>query len=77
MKITLRIDDDNGYHCHFSVFINGAKSGELCMRSEETVLFIAALRSCYGLVVEVQGRLFGDQQDEIRLPDSGGENKAL
>jgi hypothetical protein len=72
MKLTLRIED-NGHHCQMTIFANGGNAGKLTLRSEEAITFIAALRSCYGLVVEVQGRLFSDQQDEVRLPDSSGE----
>ena len=42
-KITFRITDDNGYHVHFSLWVNGAlicSPGGLVLRKEEFEPFI-------------------------------------
>ena len=39
MKITLRADEANGTHTRFTVFVNGANAGQLCMLEEEAVTF--------------------------------------
>jgi hypothetical protein len=43
MSITIRIDSDNGMHCHMTIFVNGAKAGKLCMRSEEAFEFTESI----------------------------------
>lgn len=39
MKIHLRADSADGTHTHFTVFMNGANCGQLCMRQEEAHFF--------------------------------------
>ena len=39
MKITLRADEANGAHTRFTVFVNGANAGQLCMREDEATSF--------------------------------------
>ena len=65
MRIHLRADEANGTHTRFTVFVNGANCGELCMREEEAIFFHeVVLRSTYklpSLMVGDQG--FLDQYD--------------
>ena len=57
MKLTIRIDSDNGIHCHFTVFVNGANAGKLCMRTEEAKEFFGALKdSYYGVGGMLEGK---------------------
>ena len=39
MKIHLRADETPGIHTRFTVFIDGANCGQLCMRDHEAVVF--------------------------------------
>lgn len=39
MKLHLRANEANGTHTKFTVFMNGANCGELCMKEEEAVYF--------------------------------------
>jgi hypothetical protein len=39
MKIHLRADEASGQHTRFTVFMNGANCGQLCMREDEAVHF--------------------------------------
>lgn len=39
MKVHLRADSADGTHTKFTVFMNGANCGKLCMREEEAVFF--------------------------------------
>lgn len=39
MKLHLRADSANGAHTRFTVFMNGANCGELCMTEEEALFF--------------------------------------
>lgn len=43
MKIHLRAVLANGHHTRFTVFMNGANCGELCMTEAEAVFFYNAL----------------------------------
>jgi hypothetical protein len=45
MKIHIRLDDSNAAHTRLSVFVNGAYTGALCLRTEEVVTFLMILRS--------------------------------
>lgn len=45
-RITYRITDDNGYHVHFSLWVNGGlicTPGGICLRKEEFEPFIKKL----------------------------------
>lgn len=39
MKIHLRFDASDAEHTRFTLFINGANTGQLCMTTEEAVTF--------------------------------------
>jgi len=39
MKLCLIADEANGVHTKFTVFMNGANCGQLCMTEEEAVFF--------------------------------------
>ena len=39
MRVNLRGDGSNGTHTKFTVFMNGANCGQLCMTEEEAVFF--------------------------------------
>lgn len=39
IKLHLRADEANGTHTRFTVFMNGANCGQLCMRQDEAVFF--------------------------------------
>lgn len=39
MKIHIRFDESNEQHTRFTVFVNGANAGQLCMQTEEAVTF--------------------------------------
>jgi len=39
MKIHLRADSADGTHTKFTVFMNGANCGQLCMREDEALFF--------------------------------------
>ena len=39
MKIHLRADSANGTHTRFTVFMNGANCGQLCMREKQAIFF--------------------------------------
>jgi hypothetical protein len=39
MKVHLRADEANGTHTRFTVFMNGANCGQLCMREDEAIYF--------------------------------------
>jgi len=39
MKVHLRADEANGTHTRFTVFMNGANCGQLCMTEEEAAYF--------------------------------------
>jgi len=41
--IHLRADSANGKHTRFTVFVNGANCGQLCMLEDEAILFHDAL----------------------------------
>ena len=41
--IHLRADSANGRHTKFTVFMNGANCGQLCMTEDEAILFHDAL----------------------------------
>jgi hypothetical protein len=46
MKIHIRIEDSNAAHTRLTVFLNGANTGTLCMRTEDEVVpFLMLLRS--------------------------------
>ena len=50
MQLHLRADEANGTHTKFTVFLNGANCGQLCMREEESIYFHElVLRSNYKL----------------------------
>lgn len=39
MKVHLRADEANGTHTKFTVFMNGANCGQLCMNEDEAIFF--------------------------------------
>ena len=39
MQLHLRADEANGTHTKFTVFLNEANCGQLCMRKEEAIYF--------------------------------------
>ena len=39
MKLHLRADEANGTHTKFTVFLNEANCGQLCMREKEAIYF--------------------------------------
>ena len=39
MKLHLRADSVNTFHVRFTVFMNGANCGQLCMTDEEATFF--------------------------------------
>ena len=41
MDIILRADEANGVHTRFTVLINGANCGQLCMSDDEAIAFYA------------------------------------
>jgi hypothetical protein len=43
MKVHLRADSADGTHTRFTVFMNGANCGQLCMTEKEAVFFHDAL----------------------------------
>jgi len=48
MKVNLRGDEANGTHTKFTVFMNEANCGQLCMTEEEAIFFHdALLRTTY------------------------------
>ncbi len=50
MKITVRIIRDNKKHVHLAVFVNGAATGRLCMRTEEAKVFVGALQESFASI---------------------------
>ncbi len=38
-KVLIRADSANGTHTRFTVFMNGANCGQLCMRQDEAIFF--------------------------------------
>jgi hypothetical protein len=56
MRIHLRGDSVSPKHTRFTVFMNGANCGELCMDNEEAVTFMAAVaRGCVNEAFERTG----------------------
>lgn len=55
MKIHLRADEANGTHTKFTVFMNGADCGQLCMSEEEAALF-------EGIVIHSNFRIPGEDE---------------
>jgi len=50
MKLHLRADEANGTHTRFTVFMNGANCGQLCMSEDEAIFFHEVImRSSYWL----------------------------
>jgi len=39
MKVHLRADEANGHHTKFTIFMNGANCGQLCMEEAEAIFF--------------------------------------
>mgnify|MGYP001599406432 CR=1 FL=1 len=45
MKLHIRLDQSHASHTRFTVFVNGANCGQLCMRTEHDVVhFLMILR---------------------------------
>lgn len=38
-KVHLKADSANGVHTRFTIFMNGANCGQLCMREDEAIFF--------------------------------------
>jgi hypothetical protein len=54
MNVHLRADEANGTHTRFTVFVNGANCGQLCMREDEAIYFHhMAMMSVYSKPGEV------------------------
>lgn len=54
MRVHLRADSADGTHTKFTVFMNGANCGHLCMTQDEAIFFHErVLRSTYGLPKDV------------------------
>ena len=45
MKVTLKADEANARHTHFTVFVNGANCGRLCMLTDEAIAFYMILQA--------------------------------
>lgn len=45
MKIHMRFDESNAQHTRFTIFVNGANTGQLCMTTEEAVEFHTILEN--------------------------------
>ena len=43
MRVLIRLDSINETHAHFTVFVNGANTGSLCMSPEEMEEFVSGL----------------------------------
>lgn len=57
MNIVLRADDANGVHTRFTVFVNGANSGQLCMGEDEAITFYMILQhGCNAKLDEFLGK---------------------
>lgn len=54
MKLHLRADEVNDTHTKFTVFLNGANCGQLCMKEEEAFYF-------HELVARSNYRVPGDE----------------
>jgi len=69
MKITLRADEANGTHTHFTVFVNDANAGQLCMREDEAASFyqIVSMGCCLG-VDEFLGKGHWTKEQESDTP---------
>lgn len=67
MKLHLRADSANGVHTRFTVFMNGANCGQLCMTEEEAIFFHEiVIRSKYKIEkdkVYSSGRWFAEKED--------------
>ena len=56
MRFHIRVNDKNAVHTHFSLFVDGACAGPLCMRNEEFDRFRHYLQ--WGIV-------HGDSSDDV------------
>ena len=55
MKLHLRADEANGTHTRFTVFMNGASCGQLCMNEDEAFFFHqVVMKSTWTLPGEVR-----------------------
>jgi len=69
MKLHLRADEANGEHTKFTVFMNGANCGQLCMKEEEAIFFHdVVMCSTWSLKDEIitSGRWFEREKEENR-----------
>ncbi len=61
MKLTIRIDNDNGAHCLMTLFVNGANAGKLCMGTKEAKEFTEVLQDgYYGVGGMLEGKFLPD-----------------
>lgn len=71
MKLHLRADEANGVHTRFTVFMNGANCGQLCMNEEEAVFFHdIIMHSKYRIPTDdiyTSGRWVKERQDESEI----------
>ena len=57
MNIVLRADSANGAHTRFTVFMNGANCGQLCMTDPEAVAFYMIVQNgCHSKLDEFLGK---------------------
>jgi len=54
MKLHLRANEADGTHTKFTVFLNEANCGQLCMREEEAIYF-------HELIIRSNYKIPGDQ----------------
>lgn len=69
MKITLRADEANGTHTRFTVFVNGANTGQLCMSEDEACSFYQIVScGCVRGIDEFLGKGHWMKQPEEETP---------
>jgi len=60
MNLHLRADSVNQNHLHFTVFVDGQNSGQLCMDPEQALNFASLMQFCHDtLGVPKECRLSG------------------
>lgn len=79
MNVVLRADDANGVYTRFTVFVNGANCGQLCMRDKEAIAFyLIVLGGCLPTMDQFlgKGKWAVDEkkgEEDLKIKDSSGE----
>lgn len=65
MKITLKANDTNEQHTHFTIFVNGQNCGDLCMTPNDARAFYMIVRNgCHPELDQFLGRGHWDEASE-------------